>query len=723
MATLATSVTAVSSNSGSDDEATSSLPLYHLIPKATFEGLSNISEYLPPTYEQDGGFIHLTEDASVLLSVANQFYKKVPGDYLVLEFDPKKLRDTVKFEGAAAVGNIENTNDDHSKMLFPHLYGRFNQEALVALFEVTRAKEDGTFLSIQYPLVEVIQDHIYLGTSGTAKDMDLLGKHGINWRLCVAEEVFRSEDSEDNNHVLVPISENSLLVEDALSVLQDREASNEKILIYGSFSRSRALVPIIAYTMYKSKLNFDAAFKEIVAKWPRGNALAPCYRAQLKELGDAADAHDSTIAENAVEKMGDINDAVANLNEDDVENIVFLDGEDESGKSIRPEDDDDTLTAEEMLLKKQDELEKEEDAKGVEDISIGQFMLHEAEVYSVATFQAPSSQNIAVLSGGGDDNAYLWYPDENNKSIKLSGHTDTVSSVSFNCDGTLAATGSMDSTVKIWSVQDSGKLVETLDGPGEDIEFISWHPKGNVILAGSVDTTCWMWMAGTGTGRCMQVFGGHEDAVTCGQFLPNGKGVVTGCADGTVRVWAPKTGTCRHAFNRKTCKGDASAWHDHGSAIVQLAVSKTSDLVLTGSIDGSSRLAHVQNKKCLSTLAHRREGALLGHTVEAVGFSDAMPWCLTGGSAGLLKVWDLQTSNVRFECRHDAGIIKAKFMKGHPTLIASCSVDQTVRIWDSRTGEQVKALTGHTNIVLDFDIVGKDVFSCGDDGSIRRFKF
>ena len=24
-----------------------------------------------------------------------------------------------------------------------------------------------------------------------------------------------------------------------------------------------------------------------------------------------------------------------------------------------------------------------------------------------------------------------------------------------------------------------------------------------------------------------------------------------------------------------------------------------------------------------------------------------------------------------------------------------------------RTGEQVKALTGHTNIVLDFDIVGK----------------
>ena len=139
-------------------------------------------------------------------------------------------------------------------------------------------------LSIQYPLVEVAQNHIYVGTSGTAKDTDLLDKHGIKWRLCVAEEVFRSEDNEDKNHVLVPISENSLLIEDALSVLQDREASNEKILIYGSFSRSRALVPIIAYTMYKSKLNFDAAFKEIVSKWLTGDALAPRYRTQLKEL-------------------------------------------------------------------------------------------------------------------------------------------------------------------------------------------------------------------------------------------------------------------------------------------------------------------------------------------------------------------------------------------------------------------------------------------------------
>eukprot|EP00943_MAST-04B_sp_MAST-4B-sp1_P006988 g6988.t1 len=712
---------------------TTLLPLYHLIPLKTYESLSDISEYVPPTYVQDGGFIHLTEEASVLLSVANQFYKAVQGKYLVLELDPSKLTDTVKFESPAPVGNISNTNEKHSTMLFPHLYGKINKEAITGTFDVTRAEEDGTFLSIVYPLVEILPNHIYLGTSGTAKDEKLLQANNIEWKLCVANEIFNGNSNEeapnyDDQHVNLPITKGDLLFEKTLSLLQDRETLNEKIIVYGTFSRSRALVPVIAYIMYKSKITFEKAYEVILAKWPRAKDLESHYKSQLKSLGEVEGAHDSSIAEDAVKELTsnnggniDLNDVADNLDEDDVENVVYLD-ENNNGKVDEDSDGDENVTDEERLLQEQKEKEQEEDAKGVVDISTAKFLEHKAEVYSVATFKNTETNNKIVLSGGGDDNAYLWFPDENNKSIKLQGHTDTVSSVAFNADGKLAATGSMDSTVKIWSVEEPGKLIETLEGPGEDIEFISWHPKGNVVLAGSVDTTVWMWMAGTGTARCMQVFAGHEDSVTCGQFLPNGKAIVTGCADGTVRIWAPKTGKCRYAFNRKTCKGDPSAWHEHGSAIVQLAVNQTNDLILTGSIDGSSRLAHIQNKKSLATLAHRREGALLGHTVEAVDFSPTMPWCLTGGSAGLLKVWDLQTTNVRFECRHDAGIIKAKFLKGNPPLLASCSVDQTVRIWDSRTGEESMKLTGHTNIVLDFDIIEKDVFSCSDDGSVLRFK-
>lgn len=67
----------------------------------------------------------------------------------------------------------------------------------------------------------------------------------------------------------------------------------------------------------------------------------------------------------------------------------------------------------------------------------------------------------------------------------MSGHTDTVSSVGFNYDGTLALTGSYDGTIRVWSVE-TGECKITLEGP-EDIEFAEWHSKGNAILAGSRD--------------------------------------------------------------------------------------------------------------------------------------------------------------------------------------------------------------------------------------------
>ena len=48
-----------------------------------------------------------------------------------------------------------------------------------------------------------------------------------------------------------------------------------------------------------------------------------------------------------------------------------------------------------------------------------------------------------------------------------------------------------------------GRLVQLLEGPGEGLEWLTWHPRGDVLLAGSEDFTMWMWLAQSG--NCMQV--------------------------------------------------------------------------------------------------------------------------------------------------------------------------------------------------------------------------
>ena len=66
--------------------------------------------------------------------------------------------------------------------------------------------------------------------------------------------------------------------------------------------------------------------------------------------------------------------------------------------------------------------------------------------------------------------------------------------------------------VGIWDTS-TGQCKHMLEGPGGSIEWAQWHPKGDVILAGSDDFTAWLWNAQTGT--CMQVRCTSDFTSTC----------------------------------------------------------------------------------------------------------------------------------------------------------------------------------------------------------------
>ena len=87
-------------------------------------------------------------------------------------------------------------------------------------------------------------------------------------------------------------------------------------------------------------------------------------------------------------------------------------------------------------------------------------------------------------------------------TYELAGHTDTVVSLAFSASGVLLASGGLDATVRVWSTAD-GALVRALEGPADDVHWVAWHPRGDVVLAGSEDFSAWMWLARSGD--CMQV--------------------------------------------------------------------------------------------------------------------------------------------------------------------------------------------------------------------------
>lgn len=51
-------------------------------------------------------------------------------------------------------------------------------------------------------------------------------------------------------------------------------------------------------------------------------------------------------------------------------------------------------------------------------------------------------------------------------------------------------------------------------------QWVRWHPKGHLVLAGSEDSSVWMWNADKDL--WLKTFAGHNSNVTCGDFTPDG---------------------------------------------------------------------------------------------------------------------------------------------------------------------------------------------------------
>ncbi|EOD28621.1 hypothetical protein EMIHUDRAFT_418542 [Emiliania huxleyi CCMP1516] len=335
------------------------------------------------------------------------------------------------------------------------------------------------------------------------------------------------------------------------------------------------------------------------------------------------------------------------------------------------------------------------------DLSVQCLRAHTSAVFAVAVNPA---QPHVFATGGGDDVAHLWRLGSEAPVAALRGHTDSVSSVGFSADGSYLATGGLDGAVRVWAAD--GSLVVLLEGPTQGINWVCWHARGHVLLAGSEDATAWMWKVPEGA--VMQIFSAHSASVSYGGFANGGRSVITASEDGTIRLWNPRAGTVEHCTH-------ASPPHEP-EAVTCLAPHPSQAVYLFGVESGAVKIAHAESGKLLASLPAHED------SVEAASFCECMPLAATGGMDGKLCIWDLNTYGLRHTCLHGAGVIEAVWRRGSP-LVFSCTVSKEVRLWDARSGACLNTLTGHTDAVLCLAVgypeAGAYLVSGSDDNTAR----
>jgi WD40 repeat protein len=108
-----------------------------------------------------------------------------------------------------------------------------------------------------------------------------------------------------------------------------------------------------------------------------------------------------------------------------------------------------------------------------------------------------------------------------------------VWSVNFSPDGKILASGSVDSTVRLWQVSD-GTLLRALKNDGGQIRSVAFSPDG-ATLASSAAYGITLW--GISDGTQLNTLEGHTSWIPSITFSPDGTILASGSGDCTIRLW------------------------------------------------------------------------------------------------------------------------------------------------------------------------------------------
>ena len=214
---------------------------------------------------------------------------------------------------------------------------------------------------------------------------------------------------------------------------------------------------------------------------------------------------------------------------------------------------------------------------------------------------------------------------------------------------------------------------------------------GTEIISGSADDTLRRWSVPTG--QCLQVYRGHNEWIRCVAQLSNGN-VISGSNDKSMKIWNRLTGVCLH-----TLVG-------HTDWIFGITVCPNGDIV-SASGDCSLRVWRVGHNAsdsyiCRQVLANAHSGPTL--CITTVPGTDDL---ISGGGFGdkEVKLWRRADPTADYSCirtfaGHTDDIWSVAVMDN--VYIVSGSADETIKIWCLATGECVKTLQGHNDVVIVF---------------------
>lgn len=161
---------------------------------------------------------------------------------------------------------------------------------------------------------------------------------------------------------------------------------------------------------------------------------------------------------------------------------------------------------------------------------------HRGSVICAATHPVYS----LCATGSEDSTIRIWDHETAHFERTLKGHTGAVTGLAFDARGNHLASCSNDLSAKIWDMTSTYNCIKTIKGHEHALSSVLYSPSGDHLLTCSRDNTIKMW--DTSTGFCNRTYTGHTEWVKAIAISGDGQYLASGGSDQNILIWQLHTG-------------------------------------------------------------------------------------------------------------------------------------------------------------------------------------